>query len=192
EGAHLLVIAARLHPEKGYEHLFQALPAVRASVNRPVVLVVAGTGPFEEKFKRQVAELGCEHEVRFLGHREDAPSLMAAADLFGLPSGAEASGIALAEALYIGTPVVATRVGGIPEIVDDGVDGVLVPPANSQALAEAIAGLLNDPERRAQLAGAARQKMTSRFSFPSMVTHYEEIYEAALNRKGMPAKALAS
>jgi glycosyltransferase involved in cell wall biosynthesis len=192
EDSYLLVIAARLHPEKGYEHLFRALPAVRASVDRPVVLAVAGTGPFEAEFKRQVAELGCEREVRFLGFREDASRLMAEADLVVLPSVAEAFGIALAEALYVGTPVVATRVGGIPEIVDEGVDGVLVPPADSQALAEAIAALLNDPERRAQLAGAGREKVTSRFSFPSMVKRYEEIYDAALNRKGMPARGVTS
>jgi glycosyltransferase involved in cell wall biosynthesis len=187
EEAHLLVIAGRLHPEKGYEHLFRAMPRVRERVDRPVVLLVAGTGAFEQEFRHQVAELGCEDEVRFLGFREDVPSLMATADLVILPSVAEAFGIALAEALYVGTPVVATRVGGIPEIVDDGVDGVLVPPGNPEALAEAIAGLLKDPERLGKMAGAGRDKVTRRFSFQTMVKQYEEIYDAALKRKGVPA-----
>jgi glycosyltransferase involved in cell wall biosynthesis len=185
--AHMLVVVGRLHPEKGYEHLFQALPRVREQLDHPLVLLVAGAGPFEDEFRRQVAALGCDREVRFLGFRTDASSLMAAADLVVLPSVAEAFGIVLAEALYIGTPVVATKVGGIPEIVDDGVDGVLVPPANSEALAEAIAGLLNDPERRAEMTGAGREKVERRFSFESMVKEYEEIYEAALKRKGVPA-----
>jgi len=187
EDDYLLVIAGRLHPEKGYEHLFRALPRIRATVEGGVHLLVAGDGPFEQEFRRQVAELGCEEDVSFLGFREDAPSLMGAADLVVLPSVAEAFGIAAAEALYVGTPVVATTVGGIPEIVDDGVDGVLVPPADDEALANAIAGLLNDPERRARMAGGGREKVTSRFSFETMVREYESIYDAALRRKGLSA-----
>jgi glycosyltransferase involved in cell wall biosynthesis len=179
--AHLLVIVGRLHPEKGYEHLFRSLPELRERVDRPVLLLVAGAGAFEDAFRRQVAELRCEREVRFLGFRDDASSLMAAADLVVLPSVAEAFGIAIAEALYIGTPVVATRVGGIPEIVDDGVDGVLVPPASSEELAKAIADLLNDPDRTAQMAGAGREKVRRRFSYESMVKNYEAIYHEALN-----------
>jgi glycosyltransferase involved in cell wall biosynthesis len=182
---YLLVVAGRLHPEKGYEHLFRALPRIQRAVDRPVRLLVAGRGPFEQEFRRQVAELGCEGAVSFLGFREDAPSLMAAADLVVLPSVAEAFGIAVAEALYVGTPVVATTVGGIPEIVDDGVDGVLVPPAEDEALAEAIAELLTDPARRAEMAGAGRDKVTTQFSFETMVREYERIYDAALRRKGL-------
>jgi glycosyltransferase involved in cell wall biosynthesis len=102
---------------------------------------------------------------------------MTAADLVLLPSIAEAFGLAAAEALYLGVPVVGTRVGGIPEIVTDGVDGVLVPPANSAALAEAITGLLLDEARRFQLAGAGRAKVMCRFRFEDMVRHYEGLYD---------------
>ena len=186
---YLLVVVGRLHPEKGYEYLFRALPSIRESVDRSVVLLVAGAGPFEGEFRRQVTDLGCEREVRFLGFRDDASALMGAADLVVLPSVAEAFGIALAEALYISTPVVATTVGGIPEIVDDGADGVLVPPGNSEALADAIADLLNDAERRAEMTGAGRDKVLRRFSFEWMVKQYEEIYDAALRRKGVPVRA---
>jgi glycosyltransferase involved in cell wall biosynthesis len=101
---------------------------------------------------------------------------MAAADLVILPSVAEAFGLAITEALYIGTPVVATRVGGIPEIVDDGVDGVLVPPGDSVALADAIADLLNDPARLKGMVGAGREKVLNRFRFENMVRAYEELY----------------
>jgi glycosyltransferase involved in cell wall biosynthesis len=183
--AHLLVVVGRLHPEKGYEHLFAALPALRERVEKPLVLLVAGTGELLDSYRHQVAELGVEREVRFLGFRDDATSLMAAADLVVLPSVAEAFGITLAEALYVGTPVVATTAGGIPEIVDDGVDGVLVPPADSAALADAIAGLLGDPERLERMAGAGREKVVRRFSFESMVRAYETIYEARLREKSL-------
>jgi len=108
---------------------------------------------------------------------------MAAADLVILPSVAEAFGLALTEALYLGAPVVATRVGGIPEIVDDGVDGILVPPADSKALADAIVDLLNDQERRQRMAGAGREKVRTRFSFEDMVRSYEAIYATAVAGK---------
>jgi glycosyltransferase involved in cell wall biosynthesis len=184
--AHLLVVVGRLHPEKGYDHLFRALPKLRTRTHRPFILLVAGSGPFEEEFRRQVAALGCQREVSFLGFRQDAPTLMAAADVVVLPSVAEAFGIALAEALYIGTPVVATRVGGIPEIVDDGVDGVLVPPASSDALAYAIADLLDDPDRRGRMTGAGREKVLRRFSFELMVRQYEALYAQRLARTPVP------
>jgi glycosyltransferase involved in cell wall biosynthesis len=185
EDAYMLLVVGRLHPEKGYEHLFRAVPKIGTRVDRPVVLLVAGSGPFEDEFRRQVEDLGWTEQVQFLGFRDDASSLMGAADLVVIPSVAEAFGIAIAEALYVGTPVVATRVGGIPEIVDDGVDGVLVAPGSSDALADAIAGLLNEPERLEQMAGAGREKVQRRFSYESMVAQYERLYDAALNRKGM-------
>jgi glycosyltransferase involved in cell wall biosynthesis len=185
EDAHLLVTVARLHPEKGYEHLFRALPELRTRVSKPIVLLVAGTGPFEQEFRRQVTALDCEREVRFLGFRDDASTLMAAADLVVLPSVAEAFGITLAEALYLGTPVVATTAGGIPEIVDDGVDGVLVPPADSAALADAMAELLNDAGRLAEMRGVGREKVTERFSFEQMVRGYEAVYDSRMRAKGV-------
>ena len=174
--AFLLLIAARLHPEKGHHYLFDALPEVRRRVSRPVRLLVAGAGTFDAAYQDEVRSLGCDDMVSFLGFRKDSADLMAAADLVILPSLAEAFGLALTESLYLGTPVVATRVGGIPEIVDDGVDGRLVPPANSHALADAIVDLLNNPEKRQLMAGAGREKVMTRFRFEEMVRSYESIY----------------
>lgn len=176
EDSYLLLIVARLHPEKGHHYLFEALREIRLRVDRPVRLLVAGTGPFDAAFRQEVRALGCEDIVSFLGFRKDAADLMTTADLLILPSVAEAFGLALTEALYLGTPVVATRVGGIPEIVDDDVDGVLVRPADSKALADAIIELLNDSERRQRMAGAGRGKIVSRFRFENMVRSYEAIY----------------
>jgi glycosyltransferase involved in cell wall biosynthesis len=178
---YLLLIAARLHPEKGHHFLFEALPEVRRRVSRPVKLLVAGTGPFETAYRDELRSLGCEDMITFLGFRKDSADLMAAADLVVLPSVAEAFGLVLTEAIYLGTPVVATRVGGIPEIVDDGVDGVLVPPADSKALSRAIADLLNDPDKRSTMAGAGRTKVASRFQFEKMMRAYESVYETVID-----------
>lgn len=189
--AYLLLIAARLHSEKGYEYLFRAMPQIKQKADRPVMLLVAGRGTFEKEYRQQVRELGCEDSVRFLGFRKDLPDLMTSADLFVLPSVAEAFGLVLTEAIYLGTPVVATRVGGIPEIVDNGIDGLLVPPANNTALADAVVSLLTNPQRRAEMSGAGREKIVRRFQFEAMVRAYEEIYEEAATDQRSPIRVMA-
>ena len=177
EDSHLLLIVARLHPEKGHSYLFKALPEIRRRARKPVRLLVAGVGTFDAAYREEVHALGCDDMVSFVGFRKDSPDLMAAADLLILPSVAEAFGLVLAEAIYLGTPVVATQVGGIPEIISDGVDGILVPPADSLALANAIVDLLDDPDRRVRMAGSGREKVLKKFRFQDMVRHYEAVYE---------------
>jgi len=176
EDSHLLLIVARLHPEKGHSYLFKALPEIRRRTQRPVRLLVAGVGAFDAAYREQVRAVGCDDIVSFVGFRKDSPDLMAASDLLILPSVAEAFGLVLAEALYLGTPVVATNVGGIPEIVSDGLDGILIPPADSGALADAIVELLGNGERRQRMAGAGRQKILTKFGFEEMVRSYEMLY----------------
>ena len=176
DGAHLLLIVARLHPEKGHRYLFEALPHIRQQLGQPVRLLVAGTGTFEAEYRERVRALGCEDMVSFLGFRTDVADLMQAADIVVLPSLAEAFGLVITEAIYLGTPVVATQVGGIPEIVEDGVDGLLVRPADSKALADAMVSLLQDPEKRRGMAGAGRERIQARFGFHDMVHSYESIY----------------
>lgn len=187
EDDYILLIVARLHPEKGHHYLFEALNEVRRRVSRPVRLLVAGAGTFDAVYRNEVRALGCDDIVSFLGFRKDSADLMAAADLVILPSLAEAFGLVLTESLYIGTPVVATWAGGIPEIVEDDVDGVLVPPADSQALADAIVELLNDSRKRERMSGAGREKVRTRFCFQEMVRSYEALYADAC--AGSPASA---
>jgi len=177
EGGRLLVVPGRLHPEKGHTYFFQALPLIRQRLACPIVALMAGVGPFESAYREEVRSLGCEDIVRFLGFRRDLPDVIAAADLVVLPSVAEAFGLVVAEALYLGTPVVATNVGGIPEIVEDGVDGVLVPPADSTALVDAIVSLLGDSARRRRFASAGRERVRERFGFEKMMRAYEQQYE---------------
>lgn len=179
----LLLIAARLHPEKGYEYLFEAVTKLKARCNGKIKLLVAGKGELLNHYQAMVRDLGCEDVVTFLGFRKDLPDLMAAVDLFVLPSVAEAFGLVLAEALYLGTPVVASRVGGIPEIVDEGIDGMLAPPANAEALADTITDLLESPTLRQRMIGAGREKVIGKFRFEDMVQSYEAIYQR-LNTNG--------
>jgi glycosyltransferase involved in cell wall biosynthesis len=175
--ANVVLVAARLHPEKGYEYLLDAIPVLREKSKKPLVLLVAGRGPFEAAYRERTRRLGCEEVVRFLGFRRDLPDLMVASDVFVLPSVAEAFGLVVVEALYLGVPVVATRVGGIPEIVEEDTDGLLVPPANSEALVCALERLLADPEERARLTTTGRARVTARFGFERMVREYEALYE---------------
>jgi glycosyltransferase involved in cell wall biosynthesis len=176
----LLLTAGRLHPEKGYEHLFEALPSVVAGARQPWILAVAGAGPFEAEYRARVSDLGLTDHVRFLGFRRDLPDLMAAADVFVLASVAEAFGLVLAEALYLGAPVLATTAGAIPEIVDDGVSGLLVAPGDSRALAEALIKIIDDGGLRRRLAGAGRDKVLRQFDFREMIRRYEQVYERLL------------
>jgi len=172
-----ILMMSRLHPEKGQSHLFEALPRIKRQTSRPFVVWVAGAGGFEAAYREQVRSLGCDDVVRFVGFRKDAADLMAAADILVLPSVAEAFGLVLAEALYLGKPVIASRVGGIPEIVADGTDGILVSPGDSEALAAAICRLLDDGSLRARLSGAGRERVRNRFGFDTMMRSYERIYE---------------
>jgi glycosyltransferase involved in cell wall biosynthesis len=182
DGRALLICAGRLHPEKGYEQLFAAMPEVARRCHRRVRLLIAGTGALEPEYKARVEAAGCADVITFLGFRRDLPDLIAAADLFVLPSMAEAFGLALAEALYLGTPVVSTTVGGIPEIVTDGVDGILIPPGDVDALTQAVCGLLDDSARRLAMRNRGRDSMARRFRFDDMLRAYEAVYQDALSR----------
>lgn len=183
EDKFLILTTGRLHPEKGYPYLFEAAAKLKNLTEKPFVWLIAGKGSFEQKFREQVSELDAHDVIKFIGFRRDMPDLMASADLFVLPSVAEAFGVVFAEAIYLGVPIVATRIGGIPEIVSDGVDGILIPPANSEAIAEATADLLNNPNKLKSLAGAGREKVIGKFEFKDMTRQYEAVYEDLINGK---------
>lgn len=178
EGKFLILTTGRLHPEKGYLHLFPAVAELKKLTDKPFVWLIAGKGIFEAEFRQRVSESGCDDVIKFIGFRKDIPDLMSTADVFVLPSVAEAFGIVFAEAIYLGTPIVATKIGGIPEIVTEGVDGILIPPADSNAIAEAVADLINNPEKLESLANSGKQKVIERFEFEDMTRNYEAVYES--------------
>jgi glycosyltransferase involved in cell wall biosynthesis len=149
----LVVAIGRLHPQKGHDVLLDA--ATRWASRQPAPLVaIAGDGPLEEELARRISVERLP--VRLLGRREDVPDLLGAADVCVLPSRWEGSPFTAQEALRAGTPLVATRAGGVPELVGDGAE--LVPVGNPGALAGAVARLLDEPDRAAELVAAGRAR----------------------------------
>jgi glycosyltransferase involved in cell wall biosynthesis len=172
-----LVIAAigSLIPRKGFDVLIDAFGRLDAA--RDVRLVIAGEGPEKEALAARVRSAGLDARVVFLGYTREVPALYQACDIFALASRNDSFGLVLAEAGYFSRPVVSTRVGGIPEVVDDGRTGLLVPPDDPAALAGALATLVADRDYRRALGAAARQKVESSFSLAQMVAHFEDAYE---------------
>jgi glycosyltransferase involved in cell wall biosynthesis len=159
-----------LRAGKGIEVLLDAIPAV-LSRHPEARFLIAGDGPLRESLEARSGD-----GVTWTGFRRDVPELLASSDLFVLPSLDDAYPTVLMEAMAAGLPVVSTRVGGIPEIVDDGRTGHLVPPGDSAALARAISDLLDSPEERESLGRAARAEAERLFSTATWVERLEEVY----------------
>ena len=156
---------------KRVDDAVRALAMVQSS--REVLLVLVGDGPERPRVEALARELGMERRVRFLGPMPHFDDLLARADLFLLPSETESFGLAALEALASGVPVVASAVGGIREVVKPGATGLLVPPADPVALADATRSLLEDEPRRLAMARAARADATTRFAPDPAVDRYE-------------------
>ena len=168
----LIVAVARLAPQKALPVMFDALGHMRS----PATLVLLGEGPLENEL-RSIAELrGLADRVHFLGFRKDAADYVAAADVFCLSSTWEGVPLSVQEAILLGTPVVSTDVGGMREIVTDGVSGRLVPPGRPDALADALDELCGSPQLRATLAARARRDLATRFSTPAMLERLRALY----------------
>jgi glycosyltransferase involved in cell wall biosynthesis len=169
-------LVGRLHHLKGADYFIEAIPRVLAS-KPDVKFILIGAGPEEQSLKALAEERGIAGRVRFAGYRRDARRLMPAFDVIVLPSRDEAQSISLLEAMACRRPVVAAKVGGVPEVVDDGITGLLYPAGNVQALAEAILTLLNDGARRKAMGEAGRQRVADRFSRQSMLRETVALYE---------------
>lgn len=183
EDAPVLICVGRLAPQKDHPTLLRALSQLPESVT----LLIVGGDPFgdgEARLKALTEQLGLGQRARFLGIRHDVPDLLAASDLFVLPSLWEGLGLVFLEAMAVKLPVVASQVSAIPEVVADGVSGWLVPPGNPGALADAIQdGLENDTDRLARgLAGYMR--LLERFALPAMVDRTLAVYTELLSEKG--------
>lgn len=153
---------------KGQVYLVRAWPEVLARVPN-AQLLFAGDGEDRAALEAEVSALGIEDSVRFLGFRPDVSEVLAALDCFALPSVMEGLGTSILDALSVGLPVVAGRAGGIPEVVTDGETGLLVPPRDAGALAEALVSLRGDPERAAALARRGAELVRRSFSVDGMV-----------------------
>ncbi|PYV91326.1 MAG: TIGR03088 family PEP-CTERM/XrtA system glycosyltransferase [Acidobacteria bacterium] len=146
-------------------------------------LVVVGDGPLREESQKLLSAAGAEHLAWLPGERQDIPEMMRALDLFVLPSLAEGISNTILEAMASGLPVVATRVGGNPELVEEGLTGMLVPPADPVALAGAVRTYLVDQGKLARHGQAGRKRAETRFSIDAMVNGYMTVYDAVLTSK---------
>ncbi len=166
--------------KKDHATLLRALAQVDEKIPS-VRLVLVGSGPLEAELRRLVTSLGLDATVVFAGSRGDVPELLPAFDVFALSSRFEGLPIALLEAMATGLPCVATTVGGIPEVVTDGHDGLLVEPADPVRLAVALSSLLGDPDRREELGGNAARRAGD-FEVSGAVRQIERVYDEALGR----------
>jgi glycosyltransferase involved in cell wall biosynthesis len=177
-----VVTVANLRKEKGHEVLLAA--AARLVLRHPHLrFLLAGDGPRMSELRAMAGALHLDDHVRFLGHREDIPALLAEADLFVLPSRSEAFPNGAIEAMAAGLPVVANAVGGLLDLIDDGETGVLVRPDDAVALGDAIEALVRSPEQAAAIGANARDAVARRYSFDRMVRGFEDLY---LTHLGMP------
>jgi glycosyltransferase involved in cell wall biosynthesis len=180
EDAVVAITVANLRREKDYPNLLRAAQLVLGRSPGLVVLAV-GQGPLEQEVASLHRELDLGERVRLLGHRTDVPDLLAASDLFVLASAHEGLPVSIMEAMLAGLPVVATAVGGVPEAVDDGVTGALVPAHDAPALADALESLVADPERRASMGAAARAR-GRRFDISTAIEVQQNAYAELANR----------
>jgi glycosyltransferase involved in cell wall biosynthesis len=168
----LIVTVARLHPQKAIDVLLRAL----ALGPGDSVLAVVGEGPLEADLRELAARLGIGDRVLFLGWRSDATELVAAADVFCLSSVWEAVPLAAQEAVFLGTPVVSTDVGGVGELISDGVSGRLVPRGDVRALAAALGEVLASDVDRKRFAERARADYSQRFARERILARLREVY----------------
>ena len=175
-GSKIVGVVARLEPEKGHPTLLEAWPAVLRAVPDTYLLIV-GEGSRRDALEAQARELQIAHRVVFTGRRDDVPAVTAALDVAVLPSYREAQGLSVLEAMALSRPVVASNVGGIPEMIEDGVTGLLVPPHDPEALSAAIVRLLRDHPFADTLGRAGHDLVHDRFCIELMVSAVESIYD---------------
>jgi glycosyltransferase involved in cell wall biosynthesis len=182
----MILMVANLIEYKGHHEMLQAYAEFRR--RRPQArLVLAGTGPCESALRRKAHELGIAAHVSFLGRRSDVPRLLAAADVVVLASHQEGFPNAILEAMAAGKPVVATRVGGVPEQVEDGVTGYLTEPRDVAGMVHALERIAADPEGRLRMGAQARLRAADRFSWGVIVGQYQDLYTLVLGDAGRRA-----
>jgi glycosyltransferase involved in cell wall biosynthesis len=170
---------ANFTPKKDHEGLLHAIARVLERLPE-AVLVLIGSGPIEDQIRAQAGQLGLEAKVRFLGSRDDVPDLLPGFDVFVLGSRFEGLPISLLEAMAAEVACVATRVGGIPEVITDGLDGRTVPPGDPEALATTLIDVLTDQAARRVIAVAGHRRVQKAFSIDRAVARTEALYHQLL------------
>jgi glycosyltransferase involved in cell wall biosynthesis len=188
-GRPIIAAISRLDPEKGHEVLLEAMQQLvgRCPDARLVIAGRAAVDPAgrHAALQRRIESLGLGANVRLVGFRRDIPQLLAAADVCVLPAAAEACGRVLLEAMAMAKPVVATASGGTPEIVQDGVTGILVPPGDAGAMAAALEILLRDPARVGSMGAAGRDRAVAHFTIEAHAEKTMRVYTDLVVARGM-------
>jgi len=166
-------IVARVDHLKGHDTLLRAAAELR---NLPLVIVVVGDGARRHDLERLAKELNIAQQVRFLGYRTDIADLLATSDFFVLPSLTEGTPLSILEAMMQGLPIVASDVGGIPELVSNGKEGILLPPGDPQLLASAIYTIWRDEPLRLTMGDAALARAAREFTLSQMAQNYDAVY----------------
>lgn len=174
----IVLTVARLDKQKGHEYLIEA-----ASMVPEAVFALVGDGPERGKLETYVKEMNLEKRLVFLGYREDIQEILSGCDLFVLPSLYEGLPLAILEAMAAGKPVIASDINGTDEIINDGKTGILVPPADPNAIAEAIRRVLSDPSLARNLAASGKERAYSEFSSKKMVEGVTRVYEDIIREK---------
>ena len=176
----LCVMVANLRYQKGHPFLIEAVPRV-LKVNPNMRFLLVGTDFLKGQLQKSCRDLDVEKAVIFAGHRLDIRDIYEAADVAVLPSLFEGLPISLIEAMSMELPVVSTTVSGIPELVVDGVTGLLVPPKDVEALTEALVKMGADPEKRSRMGRSGRQRVIEKFSIERMVKELANYYQLQFN-----------
>ncbi len=161
---------------KGHSTFVKALPQI-LSRHPHAQVVIAGDGPLRDELQEQAGALGVAEAVHLLGVRDDVPELLQRLDLFVLPSNSEGLSNALLEAMANRLAVVATSVGGNPEVVDHGVTGLLVPPRDPEAMADACSDLLDNPERLEDMGRRGEERVEEKFTVQRMAVEMGAFYK---------------
>lgn len=172
---HTAIIVARLGPEKDHESLLSAIPQIANSLPEFKLLIV-GDGPLRDHLEERAQQFEIANHVKFLGERHDVDECLSRAGVMVLSSVTEGTPMCLLEAMSHGLPVVATRVGGIPDLITDQVDGLLVEPKDPPGIARAIVQILTDPRLSDELACRGMQRVAREFSIEQTLSAYEELY----------------
>jgi len=175
-------IVANINPVKGYKHFFGAAKLITQALPETKFLVVGKRLETQEKYwhtlHQMIVDSHLEKNVIFAGHRDDIPQIMNSLDVFVLTSIAEAAPIVVLEAMACAKPVVAARVGGVPELVIDGETGILVPPKDPEAIAEAVLALLVSPEKAKVMGQSGRKRVIEKFDIEICVQKHEDLYRS--------------
>jgi glycosyltransferase involved in cell wall biosynthesis len=177
----LLVNVARLYPEKAQDALLRCFARIRLREPR-ARLWIAGVGPLEAELKAMCTRLGLDDSVSFIGFTTELPRVLALADLQVHPAHIEGVPLAVCEGMAAGLPIVASRVGGLPEVLDNGASGILVPEGDEDAFAEAVLALMRDRPRAAALGTAARAFIENDYSLATAVRAVEATYDEMVAR----------